>query len=139
MNTLILLVLRCLARLIDLTLLYVGFGFFYSWMNRDNDMAYDRLFNGIQEMGYYLPICVLYVPVLESITRGFTLGKFICRIRVRKTDGLAITSKEAFLRWIGGVLDFAISLGLAAIISAIFSDKTQRLGDRLANTFIKKI
>ncbi|GGD61621.1 hypothetical protein GCM10011514_27090 [Emticicia aquatilis] len=135
----LLILLRSLARLIDLILLYWGFGLFYSWINRNNSMAYDRLFNGIQEMGYYLPICMLYVPIMESITKGFTVGKFICRIKVRKFLGLDITPKEAFLRWTGGVLDFVCTLGLAAIISAIISEKTQRLGDRLAKTIVERV
>lgn len=139
MNKPLLLLLRSLARLIDLILLYIGFGFFYSWINRNNPMAHDRLFNGIQEMGYYLPICILYVPLIESITKGFTVGKFICRIRVKKLNDLKITPKDAFIRWAGGVLDFVSTFGLAAVISAIISEKTQRIGDRLAKTIVQRV
>ncbi|GAB2622961.1 hypothetical protein GCM10027035_18500 [Emticicia sediminis] len=102
-------------------------------------MTYDRLFNGIQEMVYYLPICILYVPVIESITKGFTVGKFICRIRVKKLNELKITPKEAFIRWAGGVLDFVITFGLAAVISAVISENTQRIGDKLAKTIIQRV
>jgi uncharacterized RDD family membrane protein YckC len=130
---------RVVARLIDLFVLYVGFGLFYSWMNRDNPMAYDRLFNGLIEIKYYLPFCIIYVPLLESITCGFTVGKFICRIRVRKLSGELITPKEAVLRSLASVIDFTLTLGLAAIISATTSTKGQRLGDRLAKTIVTKV
>ncbi|MCD8539500.1 MAG: RDD family protein, partial [Leadbetterella sp.] len=111
MNKPLLISLRGLARLIDLVLLYVGFGLFYNWVNRDNPMAYDRLFNGLNEIKAYLPFCILYVPLLESITRGFTIGKFICRIRVRKENGGLITPLEALLRGVGSVADFALTAG----------------------------
>lgn len=138
MNPPLLITLRALARLIDLTLLYIGFGLFYNWMNRNNPMAYDRLFNGLQEMSYYLPFCMVYVPLLESLTRGFTIGKFICRIRVRKETGRLITPKEVLLRWVGSLADFAVTAGLGALISSVLSQKTQRLGDRLAKTIVTK-
>jgi len=134
----LLILLRSLARFIDLVLLWLGFGLFYSWVNRDNPMAYDRLFNGLIELKMYLPFCMLYIPLLESLTRGFTIGKFICRIRVRKKDGSVITPKEALLRWIGSAADFTLTAGLGAIISSVLSDKSQRLGDHLAKTVVTK-
>lgn len=131
--------LRILARFIDLSLLWLGLGLFYDWINRDNLMAYDRLFNGVYEAIMYLPFCMLYVPLLESLTRGFTIGKFICGIRVKKEDGSSITPKEALLRWAGSLPDFALTGGLGAIISSLLSPKSQRLGDRLARTVVERV
>ena len=139
MNKPQLILLRIIARLIDLLLLYLGFGVFYNWINRENLMDYDMLFRGFREMVFYLPFCIVYVPVFETITQGFTIGKFICRIKVNKIDGSQIGIREAFLRWSGSILDFALTAGLGALISAIRSNKVQRIGDRLAKTVVNKV
>gem|GEM_PF-2117584 len=107
-------------------------------MNRDNPVAYDRLFNGLAEMRAYLPFAVMYVPLMESVTRGFTIGKFICRIRVRKENGKLITPVEAILRGIGSAADFTLTVGLGAIVTSLLSEKSQRLGDYLARTVVSK-
>lgn len=132
----IIFLLRILAGLIDLVILYLGFGIFYRLVNYNIPMASDRLFNGLFEMISYIPFCLSYSFLFEWITKGYTPGKFICRIRVRKLDGSTIGFWQAALRWIGSIPDFLLTLGIGANLSAMFSKNYQRIGDRLACTLI---
>jgi uncharacterized RDD family membrane protein YckC len=135
-KTLSLFLLRILAKSIDLAGLYLGSGIFYSWMTASIPMAHDRLFNGLTELMYYLPICIFYTPLCEGLTGGYTVGKFLCRIRVCKIDGTPIGFREAILRWMGALADFTLTLGGVAVIAFFRSKRGQRSGDLLANTLV---
>ncbi|NBA75577.1 hypothetical protein GOQ04_08470 [Emticicia sp. ODNR4P] len=131
-----LILLRSLARLIDLIFLNYCFGRFYDLLNRDVLLPHDGLFTGLQEMILFMPFCVLYELFFEYLSFGFTVGKFICGLRVRLLNGKMIEPKHAFFRWLGVIFDFYLTLGLGAIISAIYSKKAQRIGDRFAGTTV---
>ena len=131
-----LILLRSLARFIDLIFLYYCFGRFYDLLNRDVLLPHDGLFTGLQEMILFIPFCVLYELFFEYLSFGFTVGKFICGLRVRLLNGKIIDPKHAFFRWLGVIFDFYLTLGLGAIISAIYSKKAQRIGDRFAGTTV---
>lgn len=136
MKTIPLFLLRILAKSIDLAVLYLGFGVFYDLMTASIPMAYDRLFNGVIELIYYLPFGIVYTPLCEGFTGGYTLGKFLCRIRVCKQNGTPVGFREALLRWVGALADFTLTLGAGAIVSFFRSKRGQRVGDLLANTFV---
>lgn len=126
---------RTIAFGIDLALWYMVFlPSYYDMLNRDNPMAYDRLFNGVFEFITSIPIWILFTFVLEWISGGYSIGKFLLRLRVKKVNGEHLNFRHVVLRWLGNWADFYLTLGLGAGISLLCTNGEQRLGDLLANT-----
>lgn len=78
-----------------------------------------------------------YSPVIEYLTNGRSLGKYIMGIRVVKANGETAGLREYFTRWIFRVIDIWIGgFGFLAILLAGTTEKRQRLGDIMANTVV---
>lgn len=78
-----------------------------------------------------------YSPVIEYLTNGRSLGKYIMGIRVVKANGETAGLREYFTRWIFRVVDIWIGgFGFLAILLAGTTEKRQRLGDIMANTVV---
>jgi uncharacterized RDD family membrane protein YckC len=74
---------------------------------------------------------------LETWMRGRTVGKAALGLRVVTVEGGPIRFRHAFLRAVGGIVDFIIPPGgSAAIASALLTPRTQRLGDLAAGTMV---
>lgn len=63
-------------------------------------------------------ISFLYSLLLPVFWNGYTIGKRICGIQIRKLDGSAPGIGTMLLRNVVGGLIYALSLGIAAIVSA---------------------
>ena len=81
---------------------------------------------------------MIYKPYMEY-RYGATLGKMALGIRVVKVSGGNPSMGELFLRWSFRLIDIFLSVGSIAALSASSSDKTQRLGDVIANTCVIKL
>ncbi len=89
---------------------------------------------------------IFYNPVIEYLTHGQSLGKYILGIRVVTVDGERPGLREVFTRWIfkGDFLwisaDFFVlfwfGIGLMGIVYAGTSRRNQRIGDVMANTIV---
>ena len=79
---------------------------------------------------------VFYTLIFESWTNGQTPGKMLLKIRVVKLEGYQARFSDYFSRWVCRLIDIDFSLGLPAMVSIIFSDKSQRLGDIVADTTV---
>ncbi|WP_307864670.1 RDD family protein [Allobranchiibius sp. CTAmp26] len=80
---------------------------------------------------------LLVVPVaVETLTRGRSLGKLICRLRVVRDDGGPIVFRHAFVRGLVGVVEFFVAYGIPAVIAAIATTRVKRLGDLAAGTYV---
>lgn len=78
-----------------------------------------------------------FFPMLiETLTKGRTLGKFVAGTRVVRDDGGPITFRHAFIRALLGVAELWITLGSVAILTAFFSRRSKRLGDLFAGTYV---
>lgn len=117
---------------------YYGFHRYYNWVNADNPMAYDRLFDGVGELFVFIPIWIAYSFVLEWVTRGNSFGKWLVGLRVVKINGDLIGFREVYYRWSGNWFDFYLSGGLGAVIAVLISPRRQRIGDYWAGTVIKE-
>jgi uncharacterized RDD family membrane protein YckC len=96
--------------------------------NMDGD-----LYTGIIEFLYYL-----IVPVLWS---GYTIGKKIVGIRIVKLDGSSPTFGTMLLRVVVGGLIYAVTLGIAVIISAFMiglREDKRSIHDFVAGTYVTK-
>jgi uncharacterized RDD family membrane protein YckC len=85
---------------------------------------------------FYVLFPYLYYVLLEGYWNGQTLGKKVAGIRVRMSDGGAITIKAAFLRNLLRVADFFPMFYLAGLLSIFTTPRGQRLGDIAANTVV---
>ncbi|RCW51318.1 RDD family protein [Paenibacillus prosopidis] len=63
-------------------------------------------------------ISFLYSLLLPVFWNGYTIGKRICGIQIRKLDGSAPRLGTMILRNVVGGLIYALTLGIAAIVSA---------------------
>ena len=90
---------------------------------------------------YFIIIGVLYVfydLLCEVFFNGQSAGKRIMKIRVISLDGARPKFSQFLLRWLFRMVDFSLSGGVAALISAAVSKKGQRLGDMVAGTALIK-
>jgi uncharacterized RDD family membrane protein YckC len=74
---------------------------------------------------------------LETWMRGRTVGKAALGLRVVTVEGGPIRFRHAFLRAVGGIVDFVIPPGgSVAIATALVTPRMQRLGDLAAGTMV---
>lgn len=76
------------------------------------------------------------VPVLvETLTRGKSLGKYAMGLRIVRDDGGSIRFRQAFIRGLLGFFEFYMCFGTVAFLVSIFNQKSKRLGDMVAGTY----
>jgi uncharacterized RDD family membrane protein YckC len=81
-------------------------------------------------------IVVGYPIVTETLWDGRTIGKMIFGLRVVTKEGAPVRFRHSALRGILRIFEIIILLGGPAVISAIFTRDSQRLGDLVAGTIV---
>jgi uncharacterized RDD family membrane protein YckC len=86
----------------------------------------------------FLSIYLGYPVILESLWRGRTLGKAAMGLQVVRDDGGPIRFRHALVRGlIGATVERpGFTLGLAAIVTSLVSERGKRLGDLAAGTIV---
>lgn len=81
---------------------------------------------------------VLGYPILTEVSmRGRSPGKAAMGLRVVTVEGAPIAFRHAFIRSAIGLVDFLlVPGGLVAVLVALFSARSQRLGDVFAGTIV---
>jgi uncharacterized RDD family membrane protein YckC len=80
---------------------------------------------------------IVGLPTLvETLTRGRSLGKLAAGLRVVRDDGGPVRFRHAFVRALFMVVDFWVSFGAVGLISALVSSRAKRLGDHFAGTVV---
>lgn len=74
--------------------------------------------------------------LVETFSRGRSLGKLAVGLRVVRDDGGPIRSRHAFVRALCGFGEFFMTFGSAAIIASLANSKGKRVGDMLAGTYV---
>ncbi len=101
-----------------------------SWSSVDDPEAL------LTEVGAILSFLTLaYYGLFEGLFGG-TLGKLILGMRVVKKDGTRAGIGRAFFRNLLRILDFLPFAYLLGIIMVAASSTKQRLGDRIAGTYV---
>ncbi|EFU80371.1 RDD family protein [Mobiluncus curtisii] len=81
-------------------------------------------------------VWLFLVPMLvETLTRGKSLGRFIVRTRIVRDDGGPITLRHAFVRTLIGLGELWMTMGAGAIIAAWTNRRGKRIGDIFAGTY----
>ncbi|WP_278314665.1 RDD family protein [Lolliginicoccus levis] len=85
-------------------------------------------------------LVMIALPVLvETLTRGRSLGKAIMGLRVLRDDGGTISGRHALVRGLAGFfLDFWVLgfFGAVALVVSLASPAGKRAGDHLAGTIV---
>lgn len=83
---------------------------------------------------------VLVLPVLiETLTRGLSVGRIAMGTRVVRDDGGAIHFRHALVRGVVGVFELWVLLGSLALIAGVLNRQSKRLGDMLAGTYVVRL
>lgn len=80
-------------------------------------------------------IIVVAPTVVETLTRGRSLGKVATGIRIVRDDGGPIRLRHAFIRSLTGLGELWLTAGSIAVMAALLNGRGKRLGDLLAGTY----
>ncbi|MFI8168259.1 RDD family protein [Streptomyces sp. NPDC085931] len=73
---------------------------------------------------------------VETLSRGRSLGKMACGLRVVRDDGGPIRFRHALVRGLIGVIEILMTFGIVACIASFVSARGRRLGDVFAGTLV---
>jgi len=77
------------------------------------------------------------LPILiETMTRGKSLGKLAAGLRVVRDDGGPIRARHALIRGLLSVVEIYMASGSLALITSLLNRRGKRLGDLLAGTYV---
>ncbi|WP_405015495.1 RDD family protein [Kitasatospora sp. NBC_01539] len=80
---------------------------------------------------------LLGVPVLvETLSRGRSLGKLALGLRVVRADGGPVRFRHALVRGLVAVLEISMTMGAVAVVASVVSPQGRRLGDVFAGTLV---
>ena len=77
---------------------------------------------------------VIAPTVLETATRGRSIGRFAIGARIVRDDGGGIAMRHAFIRALSGVVEIVFTLGGLAAVVGLLNRRSKRVGDLLAGT-----
>lgn len=83
-------------------------------------------------------VTVAIPTVVETTTRGRSLGKLIVGGRIVRVDGGASGFRQAFIRALVGVFEIWLTVGAVAALVGAFTPRAQRLGDLMAGTYSER-
>jgi uncharacterized RDD family membrane protein YckC len=81
-------------------------------------------------------VFVGYPLVLETATRGRTVGKLVMGLRVVSDDGSPERFRQALFRALASVIEIWMLFGSPAVICSMLSAKAKRIGDVFAGTVV---
>ncbi|UUN27217.1 RDD family protein [Streptomyces sp. FIT100] len=73
---------------------------------------------------------------VETLSRGRSLGKLACGLRVVRDDGGPIRFRHALVRGAMGVVEILLTFGVVACIASLVSARGRRIGDVFAGTLV---
>jgi uncharacterized RDD family membrane protein YckC len=81
--------------------------------------------------------CLVGLPVvLETATRGQTVGKYVVGTRTVRDDGGPITFRHSLVRGLVGFVEIYLLVGAPALVCALVNRRSKRLGDLAAGTYV---
>ncbi|MEO3786597.1 RDD family protein [Actinocorallia sp. B10E7] len=77
-----------------------------------------------------------YPAVMETATRGKTVGKMALGLRTVAVDGGVVRFRQALMRSLTGFVEFFMFAGAPALLCSLFDHRGRRLGDVFAGTMV---
>ncbi|MFK3789435.1 RDD family protein [Pseudomonas piscis] len=84
--------------------------------------------------GYVLATWCLYFPLSEYLLRGYTAGKALCGLQVINGIGQPPSLLQVLIR--SATRPFEAAISPATLLICCESSRCQRIGDRLARTYV---
>src|SRR5215203_4254520 len=131
--------LRALGTLIDVLLavaVLILFVLVTSWLIGQSVL--DAVALPILTVTVLVTVTVVIPTVVETMSRGRSLGKLAVGGRIVRTDGGASGFRQAFIRALVGVFEIWLTVGAVAALAGAFTPRAQRLGDLLAGTYSER-
>jgi len=82
---------------------------------------------------------VILPTVVETLSRGRSLGKLVTGTRIVRDDGGPIRFRQALVRALVGVGELWATLGSVALICSLVQPQGKRVGDILAGTYAVRV
>lgn len=79
---------------------------------------------------------LVYPALCETVWNGRTPGKMAMGLRVVTVEGAPVRFRHAAIRSALGIVDFLLGAGTLAVLSALATRQSQRLGDLAAGTIV---
>jgi len=127
---------RLAAAVIDSILVSVPIALLYVSVLADIFSGFESVEQAAAAEAVFPALLALVYYVLFEGWFGGTLGKLILGMRVVKKDGTRAGIGRAFFRNLLRILDFLPVAYLLGIIMVAASSTKQRLGDRIAGTYV---
>ncbi|MEO2052997.1 RDD family protein [Flagellimonas beolgyonensis] len=126
---------RIVAFLIDGLILYM-YAYLVSLISNAIGFIYEDTWTqrGLAAL-IFLP-AMFYSLLMHSLFNGQTVGKMLMKMRVVRLDGTPVHWSNLLVRWMLRLVDIWIFLGSIGILSILFSEKRQRVGDAAAGTVV---
>ncbi|MER7521113.1 RDD family protein [Streptomyces sp. NPDC126499] len=126
---------RALALLLDLVVVWAGYllvsvGLAFATASLDEAATAALAIASFLLLAVGVPIAV------ETLSRGRSLGKLVCGLRVVREDGGPIRFRHALVRGAMGVVELLITFGVVACVASLVSERGRRLGDVFAGTLV---
>jgi len=126
---------RAVGALIDVCVVVIGYmAATMLWATTVNQLD-DALSAAILIIFSVLAL-VGYPLILETATRGRSLGKFVMGLRVVSDDGGPERFRQALFRALAGFVEIWMLFGGPAVICSLVSPKGKRIGDVFAGTVV---
>jgi uncharacterized RDD family membrane protein YckC len=117
------------SRLVTLVVAYLVLGRLGEALDRAAGAAFDLVLFVLAFVG--LPVLV------ETLSRGRSLGKLVMGLRAVRDDGGPIRFRHALVRGLVGVVELGPpGLGVPALLCSLLSARGKRLGDVAAGTYV---
>ncbi|MCG5432844.1 RDD family protein [Mycobacterium sp. MYCO198283] len=126
---------RAAAALIDLTVMVCGcvIGFLLAALTLT---GFDEAFTAGLVIVFTVLVLVGYPAVVESATRGKSLGKLALGLRVVSDDGGPERFRQALFRALAGFVEIFLLAGGPAVICSLVNARGKRIGDIFAGTMV---
>lgn len=130
-------VMRAGSGAIDMLIMYAGF-----WLLM---IVLDPLVGTVNEaLGFAIVTATLVVwfgivpAVVETLTRGLSVGRLAVGLRVVRNDGGPISLRYALGRSLVGIFELYATGGMVAAGTSFLADKGRRIGDMLVGTYVMR-
>jgi uncharacterized RDD family membrane protein YckC len=94
---------------------------------------------GVVQVATLAAVMVIAPTVVETLTRGRSLGKWATGTRIVRDDGGPVRLRHALVRALTGVGELWLTAGSVAVVAAAVNRRGKRLGDLLAGTYAVRV
>lgn len=127
--------LRAVGALIDITVMLVGYLFgLLAWAATLTE--FDSALSAAVLVIFTVLVVLGYPLLLETATRGRSVGKIVMGLRVVSDDGGPERFRQVLFRALASVIEIWMFLGSPAVICSMLSPKAKRIGDVFAGTVV---